>query len=289
MVPGFGQQPRFIVTIQPAGTLFNPPAQITIPNGDALKPGEITEMYGFDHDLAMFVSIGTGTASADGTVIKSDPGVGVVKAGWFCGGPPTPSGGAGTCPDCQMCNGTECVADASQNGNQCSTPSVSPGICKDGQCVCPVPVNFHQVSGSDQGNGTLHFEYSWDSSTGDLDDLANCQVGEEVTYPGGSPFVWPSPPWGATWQNPTVIWLAAKNGGFVDNHLIPLPFVKPLKSATVPSTQNYRYQCGCANDGNPVVLVGPITITRSVTKNKNGTFKYTVTKSGISASVNPIP
>src|SRR5262249_15969459 len=26
MVPGFGQQPRFIVTIQPSGAVFNPPA-----------------------------------------------------------------------------------------------------------------------------------------------------------------------------------------------------------------------------------------------------------------------
>jgi Glucodextranase, domain B len=114
MVPGFGQQPKFIVTIQPAGTLFNPPAQITIPNSDALKPGEITEMYGFDHDLGMFVSIGTGTAGADGTVIKSDRGVGVVKAGWFCGGPPADAGGAGTCPNCQKCNGTACVPDPDQ-------------------------------------------------------------------------------------------------------------------------------------------------------------------------------
>ena len=30
MVPGFGQQPRFIVTIQPAGAHFNPPAAITL-------------------------------------------------------------------------------------------------------------------------------------------------------------------------------------------------------------------------------------------------------------------
>jgi hypothetical protein len=29
-------------------------------------------------------AIGTGTVSADGTVIESDPGVGVVKVGWNC-------------------------------------------------------------------------------------------------------------------------------------------------------------------------------------------------------------
>ena len=37
MAPGFGQQPRFIVTIQPAGALFNPPAPITLPNVDGLR------------------------------------------------------------------------------------------------------------------------------------------------------------------------------------------------------------------------------------------------------------
>jgi hypothetical protein len=96
MVPGFGQQPRFIVTIQPVGTTFNPPAAITIPNVDGLAPRAVTEMYSYDHDLASFVAIGTGTVSSDGSVIASDPGVGVLKAGWHCGGDPNTSGSAGS-------------------------------------------------------------------------------------------------------------------------------------------------------------------------------------------------
>ena len=52
MSPGFGQQPRFVVTIQPVGTVFNPPAQITLPNVDGLAPRAVTEMYSYDHDLA---------------------------------------------------------------------------------------------------------------------------------------------------------------------------------------------------------------------------------------------
>jgi hypothetical protein len=136
MVPGFGQQPRFIVTIQPAGTTFNPPAQISIPNSDGLKPREITEMYGFDHDLGMFVSIGTGTVSADGTQIISDRGVGVVKAGWFCGGPPSNAGGAGDCPQCKVCNGTDCVADAAQKCSTCNLPGSCFAQCDgNGNCV----------------------------------------------------------------------------------------------------------------------------------------------------------
>lgn len=94
MVPGFGQQPRFIVTIQPAGAVFNPPAAITLPNVDGLKPRQVTEMYSFDHDIGSFVAIGTGIVSDDGLEIRSSPGVGVLKAGWHCGGDPSSSGGA---------------------------------------------------------------------------------------------------------------------------------------------------------------------------------------------------
>jgi hypothetical protein len=92
MVPGFGQQPRFVVTIQPVGTMFNPPAAMTIPNVDGLAPRAVTEMYSYDHDLASFVAIGTATVSDDGSVIRSDPGVGVLKAGWHCGGDPNSTG-----------------------------------------------------------------------------------------------------------------------------------------------------------------------------------------------------
>ena len=94
MVPGFGQQPRFIVTIQPSGAHFNQPARITLPNVDGLRPRAVTEMYSFDHDIGSFVAIGTGTVSDDGLTIRSNPGVGVLKAGWHCGGDPNTSGNA---------------------------------------------------------------------------------------------------------------------------------------------------------------------------------------------------
>lgn len=111
MAPGFGQQPRFIVTIQPVGTVFNPPAPITIPNVDGLKPMAVTEMYSYDHDLSMFVAIGTGTVSNDGSVIASNPGVGVLKAGWHCGGDPNADGYVADCGDCKICQGGQCGPD----------------------------------------------------------------------------------------------------------------------------------------------------------------------------------
>lgn len=95
-VPNFGQQPRFIVSINPKRAIFSPAAQLCIPNLDALAPGQKTEMYSYDEDLDSFVAIGTGTVSADGTQICSDPGVGVVKGGWHCGGNPSQSSGTAT-------------------------------------------------------------------------------------------------------------------------------------------------------------------------------------------------
>jgi len=83
MTPPNGLQPQLVVTIQPSGTLFDPPAKISIPNVDGLAIGQQIDMYSFDHDLQEFVSIGLGTVNDDGTVIESNPGVGILKAGWF--------------------------------------------------------------------------------------------------------------------------------------------------------------------------------------------------------------
>jgi hypothetical protein len=77
-------------TIQPHGALFTTPARVTLPNTTGLPPGAQAEMFQFDHDIEEFVSVGTGTVSADGATITSDPGFGVTKAGWGHGAPPPP-------------------------------------------------------------------------------------------------------------------------------------------------------------------------------------------------------
>jgi len=141
MVPGFGQQPRFIVTIQPSGALFNPPAPITLPNVDGLTPREVTEMYSFDHDIGSFVAIGTGTVSDDGQVIRSNAGVGVLKAGWHCGGNSSTAGAAATCGPCAFCDGQNCQPNPVQ-GNNCVNPCIvgGTGKCANGYCTGQVNV-----------------------------------------------------------------------------------------------------------------------------------------------------
>jgi len=134
MVPNFGQQPRFIVTIQPSGVKFDPPAHVTHPNVDGLVPGEVTELYSFDHDMGSFVAIGTATVSADGTMLVADPGMGILKGGWHCGGNPQPTG---CCEDEDSCG----------TGDACYT--VSGSKCKGG---CKTTCNSRPQPCPDSGN-----------------------------------------------------------------------------------------------------------------------------------------
>jgi hypothetical protein len=166
MVPNFGQQPRLIVTIQPAGARFDPPARLTLPNVEGLAPGQVTEMYSFDHDLGHFVSIGPATVSNDGLVIVSNPGVGILKAGWHCGGNPSTAGTPNACPSCQICNGSTCTPGCAvssapsvaaddalasifkagcncDDGNKCTIND----NCDSGQCK-GVPVVVNKVDGA---------------------------------------------------------------------------------------------------------------------------------------------
>lgn len=134
MVPNFGQQPRLIVTIQPAGARFDPPARLTLPNLEGYAPGQVTELYSFDHDLGHFVSIGPATVAEDGATMVSNRGVGIVKAGWHCGGNPSGSGTSHNCPECQKCVNNCCKPD---DGPACDDhdPCTINDKCMGGKCT----------------------------------------------------------------------------------------------------------------------------------------------------------
>jgi hypothetical protein len=151
-----------------------------------------------------------------------------------------------------------------------------------------VPVNFHQDGAQQRPGGVLHFDYSWGSSSGNLADLGNCEIGELVTYPGGAnPFVFPNPPWNQNVANPTIIWVPATPGTAEDNHSPPA-FAAMYAAANVVASQTYRYRCANVNGNAPVDIVN-YDIVRSVTQNPNGSWKYEITKNGASATIDPLP
>jgi hypothetical protein len=158
MPPPNGMQPQFIVTIQPTGAMFDPPARLSLPNVDAHPPGAQIEMFSYDHDLEEFVAIGLGTVSEDGTVVRSNPGVGVVKAGWHCGAQP---GGSGCCSGPEECD------------DYCSKPN--PG-CDAG---CSIDES-KPLKSEDQVRGNCSLETCGGGEPDDSDrpedtDLADCK------------------------------------------------------------------------------------------------------------------
>lgn len=106
--PG-GVLPPLAWTVQPHGTLFDPPARLTLPNSDGLAPGTIVDLLSFDHDLGQFVSVGPASVSEDGLSLVSDPGFGITKSGWGGGpSPPPPPICASNCDDGNMCTRNFC-------------------------------------------------------------------------------------------------------------------------------------------------------------------------------------
>lgn len=82
MLPPEGKVARFFVAIEPPLVKFSPPADVQFPNSDNLPPGTVTEIFSFDHNLGLFVPVGRGQVSEDGSVIRSLPGEGMIHGGW---------------------------------------------------------------------------------------------------------------------------------------------------------------------------------------------------------------
>src|SRR5689334_3384891 len=54
------------VTIQPAGIRFSPPARITFPNADAMRPGNELNLWSLSPDTGKFNIVGKMAVAADG-------------------------------------------------------------------------------------------------------------------------------------------------------------------------------------------------------------------------------
>ena len=140
----------------------------------------------------------------------------------------------------------------------------------------------------------MHFHYSWLSTSGQLQDLDHCVVGEIVTYPLdgtiGNEFFYPSPPYAVTpvSDNPTILSVAATAGQADDIHPHN-SFVTPYRSVVVDAAQTYRFNCSNYLNGEWVDFTN-FTIERTVDKHSfNSSFFYTIVKAGSSAQVDPLP
>ncbi|MCB0062781.1 MAG: hypothetical protein KDE19_11720, partial [Caldilineaceae bacterium] len=81
--------PGLLITIQPVGVTFDPPAPISFPNTDNLPPGSEVDIWSLDPDEGIFVIVATGRVSADGQRIETISG-GIRAADWHMALPPQP-------------------------------------------------------------------------------------------------------------------------------------------------------------------------------------------------------
>lgn len=170
---------------------------------------------------------------------------------------------------------------------------------------CAYPVNFRQEgAATDIGNGILQFRYTWDSSTGTssaaIDQLYACELIEETGISGSSsnPYYPPPPfPLSAVPNPGGSTGYSMAHRPLIDNHRVPgtpnittVPvFITPYQNATYTVNQAYKFRCPCYQNYQFQVLLGNINIVRSVSPATGSNWKYTVTKSGASATINPLP
>lgn len=178
MAPPLGSQFTVAWAVQPANYRFSPPARVCVPNTTG-TPGQVFEMFGYDHDIGSFVSIGTGTVTPDGTQICSDPGFGITKSGW--GGaappPPPPPTCVGSCDD-----KNPCTADSCKDGVCVHTPTNNGGKCDDGSgCSVKVCQNGGCVTQTQQANGRACDDKKF-CTDDDKCQNGDC-VGKPVEYP----------------------------------------------------------------------------------------------------------
>ncbi|MGK0237346.1 MAG: RHS repeat-associated protein [Candidatus Pelagisphaera sp.] len=122
-----------VITVQTDGaTNFDVPAPICFPNlpnpttGVLLGPGEKSALVSFNHDAGRWEVVGPMTVSEDGSLVCTDPGVGILAPGWH-GVSPGTSGSGGELGDGDEEEKEEPEAEEEQE-------------CKDnekkGECTC---------------------------------------------------------------------------------------------------------------------------------------------------------
>jgi hypothetical protein len=177
------------------------------------------------------------------------------------------------------------VATPSPTAPTPSPPSPSPpSPAPAAPPPCAHPINWTHTAAADNGPDGIQIPITWESSTGNLADLANCTVREVVTY---DPI--PNPPFNWNPPNPTILTVAATLGAGQDTHSYPPGLLNgisnPRQSGTAVAHQQYQFRCtgpGCS--GNWENFPGQAyTITREVYPQfvRLNPWRYRITKDGV--------
>jgi len=139
----------------PMGGIPSAPIPVTLPNDGNMQPGEQTQLWYYDGSpmggTGEWKLGGTGTVSADGKVIVTDPGSGIPRFCGVCGlpcfvnnqnndpPPPPPGGGDGDDDDDGDDDGSDDGDDDSDSGDQPGDTPDDPGTGDDLSCSGDVP------------------------------------------------------------------------------------------------------------------------------------------------------
>jgi hypothetical protein len=136
------------------------------------------------------------------------------------------------------------------------------------------PVNFTHSSMGLDAAGVLHIQLSWDSSTGSLSELSDCQLRERVAYDStGFP--------GFFWHPRESDRTTPGNYGMAsDIHILPQLFI-PHQPAVSVARQHYQY-CSPETNGQWTDVPGTYyLITRQLRLGGPGEWFYRIEKRSV--------
>ena len=189
-----------VITVQTDGpTNFDIPAPICFPNlpdpNTSLTkgPGESLDLWSFNHDTGRWSMVGKMTVSADGSLVCSNPGVGIEAPGWHGASATSPIGGLGNLgPQCGT--GSQACDDALDTAVGDCGLAIIGGLLPGGGCAYSAAVYMYQTirdcSGENAGSsGCVMTQVLWTGwIDGRLCRQLSTRIGNRYRLPGGGQY-----------------------------------------------------------------------------------------------------